>query len=719
MKPLHVIFLWHQHQPLYKDLVENKILLPWVRLHALKDYLSMAEILSEFPKMKAAVNLTPCLLSQIEDDANGMTDPYLTLARKPSEALGEAEACLSLRFFFMANFQTQIQPYPRYLELYIKRGRNPGDEDLRRILRQFSVQDLRDVCVWFHIVWSDPYGLRVNRIQSLMEKGRGFSEEEKQELLDILQKRLSRIIPRHKELQDKGQMELTTTPFYHPILPLLVDSETAKISNPNLSPPIFQHPQDAKAQLEMAAAQHERLFGKKPAGLWPSEGSVSENILPLVQETGFSWLATDEEILWRSLSENKERSALYQPYQIGNLSLFFRNHELSDLIGFSYARVSPREAVEDFLGRLRNIQRETEGTPAPAVVSVILDGENCWEYYPQEGREFLRRLYQGITSEPDLIPTTPSEVLSLCPPKERLSKLWPGSWINANFNIWIGHAEDHLAWEHLSRAREFLVSKSASPSLTANPQSLKMAWDSLYAAEGSDWCWWFGPEHQNFQEGEFDALFRKHLQNVYLALGEKPPEALRTAIRKQRAHTGIFYPTNFMRPKIDGLITSYFEWMGAGGFEAKGSAMHASETLLPGFAFGFDCDNLYLRLDAVPSQSSGTKGTPEGRDVPERERLFRILFLSPATEVEISIEESEARAILKLPEGKTQPLCCAAKKVIEVEISFEALGVSIGERIEFCVSVIEDGIEKERWPRETNIALARPGKDFESHLWSA
>ena len=583
MSKLSVLFLWHQHQPCYKDPLSNRYELPWVRLHATKDYYDMAALLEEFPKIRANFNLVPSLLAQLDDYASGKaTDRWLELTLKPAVDLSFEDKQFLLQFFFMAHWDRMIDVHPRYRELLERRGRHASVEDLSRVQAYFQEQDWRDLQMWFNLAWFDPFWREKDAaVGGWFEKGRNFSEEDKRRLIQKQFEICGRVAAKHRELAESGQIEITATPYYHPILPLLCDTDSAKTAMPQATLPLapFQHPEDAREQIERALVDHERRFGRRPRGMWPSEGSVSESAAAILAECGVQWAATDEAVLANSLAGYDRDRDLYRAhvFRVGEKSLqfFFRDHALSDAIGFVYGSWNPEDAAADFIHRLHGIRQRLEkldeGKDVPHVVPVILDGENCWEYYEADGLPFLRALYRRISEDPLLETVRGSDFLdqhgkSASP----LPKLWSGSWINSNFAIWIGNDEDNRAWDVLKRTRDFLTEAlRARPDLATDPAATR-AWEEIYTAEGSDWCWWYGDDHSSANDAIFDYLFRKHLMNVYSLIGSAIPEDLHLPIKKKSAKAVILPPVDFIRPTIDGRVTSYFEWQAAGRFQPEG-----------------------------------------------------------------------------------------------------------------------------------------------------
>jgi alpha-amylase/alpha-mannosidase (GH57 family) len=722
---LSVLFLWHQHQPLYKDGLTNHYEMPWVRLHATKDYYDMVALLDEFPTIKANFNLVPSLLTQLDDYAQGNArDRFLALTLKRAGDLSFDERQFILQNFFMAHWETMVDPYSRYRELLDKRGRIASPESLSRNQNYYKEQDWRDLQTWFNLTWFDPLWREKDPlIKGLFEKGKNFSEEDKQKLAAKQQEVCGLVVAKHKELQDRGQIEITTTPFYHPILPLLCDTEAARAALPQMMLPghRFQHPEDAREQLRRAVEDYSRRFGRAPQGLWPSEGSVSEEAVRLIHEAGIRWIATDEGILSRSLgSTTFGRQDLYEPYRmaVGNgfLHFFFRDHELSDAIGFVYASWDPEEAAKDFLKKLQGIQAGIKDRTRPHVVPVILDGENCWEYYQQDGLPFLRALYRLLSADSTIETVRASDYLDRNPTIRTLTSLWSGSWINSNFAIWIGHSEDNQAWDLLYRTRQFLVNTLAAHPEMRDTDPGKQAWEEIYIAEGSDWCWWYGEDHSSANDMMFDYLFRKHLMNVYTLLGEKIPEDLHLPIKKKRLQATITEPVDFINPTIDGRITSYFEWQSAGVYHTEAGAtgtMQKAENLIKSIYYGFDMQNIYLRLDlSRPMTPDILKGIQ-----------IRIIIQEPVVcEADIDFKPEKKLLLNLKTQGQTatenpKVLEGAHHKIIEFALPLNHLPNPDKKPFKISILVMKDGLEQERWPADVTLQIPYPDTNVFVENW--
>ncbi len=508
---LNLAIIYHMHQPYYKNLLTGESDLPWVRLHGAKDYLDMVQILAKFPKMKLTFNMVPSLFEQIEDYNNGtLTDKFLTLSRKPAAELTAQEKEFILKNFYSINKDKVIAFSPRYYELYFK----------KQALQEFNTQDYLDLQICFNLSWIDPtFRQNIPELKKIVLKERFFNEEDKGIVLTKQLLILKDIVPAYRVAQENNQIEVSVTPYYHPILPLLCSTNSAKEANPKTILPKeeFRYPQDAKYQITSAVEFYRQRFGTPPSGMWPSEEAVSDQILPLLIGAGIKWIVADEAILFRSLKlKERDTKLLYQPHQLkrkeGELSIIFRDRNLSDLIGFSYANMKEIDAVNNFMAHLENIHKAFGNKDT--LVTIAMDGENAWEYFRNDGQDFLELLYQRISDSDFIKTTTIKEYLKLNPPKSSIKYLSAGSWIYGEFGKWIGNPHKVKAWECLAQAREILE-KTKTASL--------LAWKQMYILEGSDWFWWYGED----PDGSFDRLFRQHLTNFYKLIDLEPPSYLR------------------------------------------------------------------------------------------------------------------------------------------------------------------------------------------------
>jgi alpha-amylase/alpha-mannosidase (GH57 family) len=588
------------HQPFYRDLISGEYRLPWTRMHALKDYYGMVKILEEFPEIRQTFNLVPSMMVQVEEYANGKAnDPFLKAALKPAESLTSAEQAFILRNSFMAHRERMIYRYPRFGELF---SAHEAQKNTNGGQTSFGPQEFRDLQVLSQVAWFDEEFLDHDAdVRYLVDKGRNFSLQD-QALMGRKQREiLALVIPQYRKLAAAGQIEISTTPFYHPILPLVCDTDIAQVSHPHVPlPPRFRYPDDARLQLTRARDYIGQTFGVAPVGLWPSEGSVSDEALTIAAETGFEWAATDNGVLERTLNRGASPDVTYKPYRWmrdgRNMGMIFRDHLMSDLIGFVYSGMDSGNAARDFLHRIRDNCAGILASGNDAMVPIILDGENAWEYYDRSGRPFFRALYGSIQADPAMEAITVSEAFRKLAP-EPLLNIFPGSWINANFDVWIGAEEDNRSWRLLLDARRAFDSASG-----ISDDRRKLAMEELMIAEGSDWNWWYGPEHHSDNREEFDQLYREHLANVYRALDlATPPELAQPLIRTEAPETHS-PPTGLIRPAVDGTISGS-EWRGAGiyGAHQRDGAMHGKRDLLREVLYGSDGTTLYLRVDFEPT----------------------------------------------------------------------------------------------------------------------
>jgi len=699
MPHTYLVFVWHMHQPFYKDLATGQYQLPWTRMHALKDYYGMAAILDEFPKIRQTFNLVPSMLVQIEEYASGRAaDPFLQLALKPAEELTPPEAEFILKYFFQANPGRLIQRYPRYYELY--QWWRASQADLAALARRMGPAGLRDLQVLSQLAWFDEIFLEHDpEIRALAAKGRDYSLEDQRLIGRKEQEICGLVIPTYQRLAAAGRIEISITPFYHPILPLLCDSNIASVSQPGAPlPRRFRYPQDARVQIASALEYASSKLGVQPAGMWPSEGSVSDEVLALAASLGIQWMATDNGVLGATLSRLAGVSETCRPYlwsQDGRkMKLIFRDHFLSDLIGFVYARMEPAAAAHHFLDRIRENARIVHLEGRDALIPIILDGENAWEYYDRNGRPFLKTLYQLISQDPAISAVTVSEALAKLPAAE-IPHIHPGSWINANFEVWIGHEEDNTAWEYLLEARETYDRVTQGPEAAHLTEEQKqLAYQELLIAEGSDWCWWYGPHHHTENRAEFDQLFRSHLAQVYRALGKTPPASLSRPIAHVPAAAYLQLPCGLIEPTIDGEISSYFEWLGAGVYrpDHRQGAMHGRSALLRELRFGSDGARLFLRADMEQSSLGALAGIE-----------LRLTVRADSAETEFRFALSRGGAHLSSMSGRgarhALPVVASAyQRIFECSVDLAGIDASPASTVQIQVSLWREGLPLEAAP---------------------
>ncbi len=741
---IRLVLLWHMHQPFYKDMVTGEYRLPWVRLHALKDYYGMVKLLDEFPNVHQNFNLVPSLVAQIQDYVSGLAhDPFLDLVAKPAKDLTTSERNFALQYLFQANPVNMIGRYPRYRELWeLYRSKSDTPEGAEGY---FTTRDYADLQVLSQLAWFDEFFLTEPEIAALVQKGEDFTEDDQKFIVGKERELVAKVLPAYAAAAQRGAVELSATPYYHPILPLLCDTNVGAESSPGLPLPTrhFKHPDDAALQIRRALDSHQALFGIRPRGLWPSEGSVSDEALKLAGQEGIRWMATDEGVLGRSLDFNFTRhnsdhlsadgaQRLYNIYRYEKddtrMHMVFRDHRLSDLIGFVYSGMPAADAANHLIRNIKSSAQPVLDAGRDAVVSIILDGENAWEYYPQSGREFLRRFYDALQRDDQIEPVTISEAIARHKEADfgQLKRLVPGSWIDANFNVWIGAAEDNYAWDLLSEARDY-YDRHAHRVSEAQRQ---IAWEELLIAEGSDWNWWYGPEHHSANDRDFDELYRKHLSNVYHALEGIPPEELSTPIIHGVVRPSYMPQTAYVRARVDGLVSGYFEWMGAASFtsDQRTSAMHGKQFLLDAVYAGLDADSVSGRLDfhhGVPADAYRLVVNMEVSrgDNKVAPQSYRFMV------------DAEGRAVRSwtLSNGKESALIAsfagngnsdsgievALEEIFEMRVPFALIGAEEGSRIRLRFSIWREHLPVDSLPLEGWIDLyALAEEELETNLYS-
>jgi alpha-amylase/alpha-mannosidase (GH57 family) len=718
MNKIHLVVLWHMHQPQYRDPETGCYVLPWTRLHATKDYWGMVKIFEEFPKFHATLNMVPSLCMQLEEYASGnFKEPWFNLAFQPVEKLTREGKAEILDRAFQVNHERLMSRWPRFVELYEWSRAASGAQ----ALLAFTHRDWRDLQLLSQLAWMDEEWFSKDPvIYRLANRGKDFTEKDKADLKTKQLELLGLVLPICREAAARKQIEISTTPFYHPILPLVCDSDIARVANPSTPLPrrAYRRPEDAREQLRRAKEYHERVFGAKPVGLWPSEGSVSDQAMSIAAEEGFQWFGTDEGVLGRTLNvgffrdstgiaANAER--LYQPWRLqfpnAGISGLFRDHHLSDLIGFVYSRMDSNAAAADLHGRLRHLG-ESVPTNKPLTVCVFLDGENAWEYYPGNGRQFLREFYRRISDDQDFRALTASEAVAEAGELPTSAGIFPASWINANFDVWIGSGEDVAAWELLWDAREAYArgveARAKGRADAPSPEGLEKAQESLLAAEGSDWCWWYGPEHSTANDAEFDALYRKHLTGVYLALGQVAPEELGKPIKKKPERAYQLPPSTNLKVKIDGFDSSYFEWLGAGVYSPlqRGGSMHGRVFYLKELRYGFEDQRFVVRVECF-LDSLAELADPEFRIViGAAEELTVVVKLERGRMKEFAVETN--RVCLLNPDTMA---AAAFQRTLEVAVRKDALQIKGCTKLSLGVALWHGGLPIDAMPIEGNVDI--------------
>jgi alpha-amylase/alpha-mannosidase (GH57 family) len=755
------MLLWHMHQPGYGSPRAGRPVLPWTRLHATKDYLDMVETVLERPGLAVTFNLVPSLLEQIAAAAAGVADPELDFARADPASLDEAAR---------RTLHTRLSIVPAWA-----RHRFPG---LERLVHRpeaaaaasasaaaggaspLGDAEIVDLTVLHALAWIDPRYHARPALAPLVRRAEesptpAFTLAERAIVLATAHALLAEVLPSYRRLVTRSaRSELSVSPADHPILPLLCDTEIARRAMPNVPLPgvRFAHPEDAAAHLRASRRMAENAFGRAPIGLWPSEGSVSPEVVELAGNAGYRWLASDGEVLARSQPAGGGSFGPWahaRPWRLHGTGpwMFFRDRELSDKIGFVYAKWPADAAVADFLARVAQLRDAWPG-PGPARLLVALDGENCWEWYPNDGNDFLARLYDTLLATPWIQTRTPAEVVSdpeIEASAGELQQLHSGSWIEANFRIWIGHPEKNRAWDSVARARTMLgeafpedangppdtafwdgvepvwgedLGGRPAPLPPASPEGLaaepaaarlerrRQAWRHVLIAEGSDWCWWYGDDHFTSDKATFDLILRDHLSRAYELAGRDVPAELRSAFGIARVSEERKPPTSLITPSIDGRLAHFYEWDGAGRWlpAGAGGSMHGGRRVSAVF-HGFDEERLYVRADVDGA-------TPE--------TTVELEFVEPAgASIEVARGEESPLHSASAAGEPLADVSAAWDGVCEFSVPFRSLGVAPGSRLAWVVIVREGGHAAETAPDQTPLSIEVPGPDVRARYWSA
>lgn len=739
-KKLSIALIWHMHQPAYQTGRDSIYLMPWVRMHAIKDYLDMLLIMDNYPSLKLNFNLVPVLVDSIYDYGyNGAHDIYskLTIAEK----LSDEEKEFVLNHFFDANYKNMVLHHEEYKKLYEKRY---SREDIS--INDFTEQEYFAVMAWFNLAWFDPYWRKSDELVRIAgKKNEEFTLEDRQTIIELQRKICREIVPQYKKYQQAGRIEISVSPYYHPILPLLLDINETEKSNPSLKAPKLHTgmKDDAIWQVKSALDKFEELFGKRPEGVWPSEHCISKKTLELFMDLGVKWTISDEGVLEQSLKTEfvrDFRGYLEDPYDLCNvysfntigkkINILFRDSVLPNLIAFEYPNHNPEKAAYDLFDRIKTIQAKLRNSPEQNhLLTIAMDGENCWENYAEDGHLFLSALYKLLTDDEGLETVRVSDYLEKSEHSVRLSRIHPGSWINRDFSLWAGEPTKNLAWEYLDKTRADLISfEKEKP----DKELLRQAWNEVYVCEGSDWYWWYGEPNDSGQDEIFDLIFRERLQNVYKILNKPVPDYLNQPLisyftkgsRYPRGDVGGF--------ELDGCTQE--NWKNAGCIDIPSTPTMQENRLFNKIYFGSDADNLYLRFDINKfnfDKSTGFKelynvyiyfrnkpvktGAAHIRAINRTDAVLPLLKELYSSEVRLSFFRNfYFNAILS--HANTDCLWIyqlqnnikfVFKDFVEVRIPFDDIGVTRDSAVEFFVIQSQSGLVDAFYPQNSLLSVVR------------
>lgn len=747
-KELSVAFVWHFHQPNYQTQPNGIRLMPWARLHAIKDYLDMLLILDKYPKIKLNFSLVPVLLDTIEDYGNNDGhDIHSKLTITPTNELTDDDKLYILNYFFDANYENIISKNPRYNELYIKRYSNPEIG-----INDFSEQEYADIMmlfnlVWFDNIWKDVYP----ELRAFEEKGRNYDLKDRQELIELNRKIIRQIIPTFKKYQDDGRIEIITSPYNHPILPILINPNDLKTQSFKYELPDCKIALmiDVKEQLRMAIEKITNTFGRAPKGIWPSEHCISQKTLDVLANMGAEWVITDESVLSNSIKKEfvrDFRGCYEDPYDVCSLYLYktkrekeinivFRDGVIPNLITFEYPHHDSILCANDLFDRIKTVYDKLKNSPDKKhILTIAMDGENCWDNYAQDGAVFLNRLYSLINDDKNIKTVLISEYVEKNKESEKpLKKVTSGSWVNQEFQLWIAEPTKNLAWKYLVQARNDL--KEAEKSGRLSKEQIKAAKSEIYIAEGSDWFWWFGEPNNSGQDHIFDFMYREHLKNVYIIIEKPIPSYLQTPLMTFMGKP-LKNPKREITPLINGIAKDNDEWLQAGCIDIPDGPILQENKLFNRIYFGNDKDNLYLRFDInkymqdskesfkeyfsiyvyIKTYNDYIEQTSPARTTNKKDFIHPILLdgytheikfaLTPARKYPLQFSKAIKDGLWELQWGHNVKY--AHKDIFEISIPFDDIGVKSGENFEFFFITGCSGVTEDIFPKDVPLSMARP-----------
>ena len=734
------------HQPVYQLSANGDYLMPWVRLHAVKDYLDMALWAKKFDKLKLNFNFVPVLLDSIieyaEKDAH---DIHSRLTITPKNKLNEEDKIFILNNFFDANYQTMILTNEEYHRLYqIVQAHGTTNTDI------FTNQEYADIMALFNLAWIDPSFKTSNKdLKRLVKKGKNYTLEDRIQIIDIQRDIIRKIIPTLKRLANKNKIEITTSPYYHPILPILLDYKNIKKNAPADDEILSLRTElDAKVQTKMALDRVEQIFGKRPRGVWPSEQCVNGKTLDMLSQLGVEWSISDEGILASSINfefEHDFKGYLKEPYHLlktyeyktknSDIKMIFRDSTIHNLISFEYPHHNPIATANDLYDRIKVMQSKILSSPdKDHLLTIALDGENCWENYFEDGSSFLKTLYTLITEDDTLETVLISDYLDNTKENKLLPKIASGSGFNRNFKLWIDEPVKDLAWTYLKRVREDFSEFVKREPLNPN---IELARKELFICEGSDWYWWYGEPNDSGRDNIFDFIFRTHLKNIYRYLGLDAPQYLDDPITDISPSKPSKYPKSLITPKIDGkkITDEDDEWNNAGCIEIPDGPVLRESKLFEKIRFGNDENNFYLKFNLnkyikanaelskrtyqmyIYLRKSGRKqALAPVRLINKTQNISPISMEKFHNEIQIAIRKDALqfmRLIKAIPGdmwvlSNTKSIETAYDEVLDLKIPFDALDIKSGETLEFIFINANFGIKDFYIPNEMILSVTRP-----------
>jgi len=726
------------HQPVYQESRNDYFLMPWVRLHAVKDYLGMLKLMDGYEKLKLNFSLVPILLTALDNYGNkGFHDLHSKLTVTPVEELSDDDKFFIINNFFDANYPNMILPHIKYADLYKKRY---SSDDIT--IHDFSDDEYSDIMAWFNLVWLGRYWQNNHpEIRALFDKEGHFTLEDRIKIIEIHREIIREIVPAYKQYQIDKRIEILANPYFHPVIPILLDKKyTGELMK-----------DDAIIQMQAGIEKYKQVFGCEPRGIWPSEQCISSKALELFAEMGFKWTVADEGILAKSINKEFVRDFagyMEDPYDLTAayqytgknkkpISIVFRDGVIPSLINFEYSQHNSVEAANDLYDRIKTVQSKLKQSPDKHnLLTIALDGENCWECYPDDGELFLKTLYELIENDKTLETVLVSDYLDKIPNKKELKTIQTGSWINRNLKLWIDEPTKDLAWQYLIKTREDLLGFAKD---CENQEIIDSAWEELFIAQGSDWFWWFGEPNDSGQDEIFDYLFRVHLMNVYNMFKKPVPDYLNVPLNVYMGKP-LRSPKSTISPVINGKISKRDSWKNAGCIEIPDGPILQTNKPFDKIYFGCDKDNLYLRFDmnkaymdnnfessdclinyfqtfiylknertvhrASANIRTNTKVETAYPTMLDRYTHEILLFFQNGKLAPVMMSKADSNGLwgLKI----SNKVNAAFVDILEVAIPFDELKIKPGERLEFFIINANLGIANDFYPKDILLSVVRP-----------
>ena len=742
-KKLSIAFYWHMHQPVYQLTPQGDYIMPWVRLHAVKDYLDMMMWVEKFDNLKLNFNYVPVLLDSLIDYENGAHDIHSRITVTPVEQLSQEDKIFIINNFFDANYQTMILPNKQYHNLYKKYQQNIENTNI------FTEQEYSDLMALFNLAWIDPsFKNSDERLQRLTQKGKDYTLEDRIEIIEIQREIIRQIIPKLKKLVAENKIEVTTSPYYHPIVPILIDYKTIRNDNSDTDELSELHTEeDAKIQTKMALDRIEKLIGKRPKGIWASEQCVSPNTLEMLSDLGVEWSISDEGNLARSIDfefVHDFKGYLEDPYHLlktysyktrnSDIKMIFRESTIYNLVSFEYANHNPVATANDLYDRIKIMQGKILSSPdQDHLLTIAMDGENCWENYIDDGNTFLQTLYELISKDESLETVLISDYIEKTKEHKKLNKVATGASFNRGYKLWIDEPVKDIAWTYLKRAREDFISFSKRE---PNHPNLIDAQRELFICEGSDWFWWYGEPNYSGRDNIFDFLYRTHLKNIYRTLDLESPQYLDEPLTSVSPARPSNYPKALISPEVNGKNTTDDDsWLNAGCIDIPDGPVLRESKLFDKICFGNDSENFYLRFylnkyikdnpTTLPRtyqmyiylrKAGRTQALAPIRLVNKSSNIPPIALEKFHNEIQISIRDNELRflRLVKAIPGDMwvlenyKSIEIVYDEVLDLKIPFETLEIENGENLEFLFINANYGMTDFYIPNEMVLSVQRP-----------